>query len=112
MGKNKQVVKITETDLHDIIKEAVNSVINEISIDTVDSAAKAAKKKYNSAHLKYGQNDPRTRRAMNQSLGFNKEVSKRYNKMNDAGRSRFLNNKEDRENGKRNYIKGKGWRTQ
>jgi len=108
----KKLIRLTEADLHDIIKEAVNSVINEISIDTVDSAAKAAKKKYNSAHLKYGQNDPRTLHAMSQSSGFNKEVSKRYNQMNDAGRSRFLNNKEDRENGKRNYIKGKGWRTQ
>ena len=34
----KKLVRLTESDLHKIVKESVNSVLNEVSIDTLQRA--------------------------------------------------------------------------
>lgn len=43
--KNKQKIKLTEADLHRVIKESVKNVLNEISINLIDKATNVAYKK-------------------------------------------------------------------
>ncbi|MBR5788100.1 MAG: hypothetical protein IKY35_05370 [Muribaculaceae bacterium] len=43
--KQKQVIRLNESDLHSIVKETVNKIMTEISTDLVDKAANSAYKK-------------------------------------------------------------------
>ena len=42
INMNKKLIRLTESDLHRIVKRSVNKVLNEISIDTAIAAHKAA----------------------------------------------------------------------
>ena len=44
----KKIVKLTESDLHKIVKESVNRVLNEVSIDTLRRAQNKAFDEYDS----------------------------------------------------------------
>ena len=44
----KKIVKLTESDLHKIVKESVNRVLNEVSIDTLRRAQDKAFDEYDS----------------------------------------------------------------
>ena len=46
---NKKIVRLTESDLHRIVKESVDRVLNEISDDTLLRAHKKAVDDYNDA---------------------------------------------------------------
>ena len=52
---SKRTVRLTESDLHNIIKESVNKILNEISADFAD---RAATKAYQKAREGFGQYDP------------------------------------------------------
>ena len=45
---NKKLIRLTESDLHRIVKESVNKVLNEISIDTLKKAQDKAFDDYES----------------------------------------------------------------
>ena len=107
---NTKSIRLTESDLHRIIKESVNKILNEISLDTVDSANDKAKKKYDEYKRKYGENDPRTQKVKKQQQEFSGKFSDEYVKGNLAKRARMLSNQSKRHNDERKYINGKGWR--
>lgn len=44
----KKIVRLTEGDLHKIVKESVNRVLNEVSIDTLQRAQDKAFDEYDS----------------------------------------------------------------
>ena len=44
----KQIIKLTESDLHKIVKESVNRVLNEVSIDTLRRTQDKAFDEYDS----------------------------------------------------------------
>lgn len=52
---NKKLIKLTESDLHRIVKESVNRVLNEVSADLAD---KAASKAYRISREGYGKYKP------------------------------------------------------
>ena len=108
----KKLVRLTESDLHRIVKESVDRILSETSTDTVDACCGAAYKKYQRAKSQYASNDPRVQKAKNQVDFFNKEIDKRYEEGNDAKKARIVQNREDRRNGSRKYKSGIGWRTE
>ena len=50
----KRIVRLTESDLHRIVMETVNSVINETSDEKLFSAIQASPKKISDAEKTYG----------------------------------------------------------
>ena len=106
----KQTIRLTESDLHKIVKESVNRVLNEISLDTIDSANSQAIEKYNNYKRKYGENDPRTQKVKKQQQMFSGKFSDEYAKGNLSKGARMLSNQEKRMKGERTYVNGKGWR--
>ena len=108
----KKLVRLTESDLHRIVKESVERILSETSTDTVDACCDAACKKFHRAKSQYADNDPRVQKAKSQLGFFNKEIDKRYEGGNDAKKARMLQNREDRRNGSRKYKSGIGWRTE
>ena len=106
----KKIIRLTESDLHRVIKESVTRIINEISTDTVDWAKDGAYKKLSTLARKHGNADERTKRAADQYAHFRGEYDKRYKEGNAAKQAKMVQRQEDRENGKRKYYKGVGWR--
>lgn len=103
--------KITETYLRNLIRESIRKNLNEISTDTIDSAKDKARKKYNKYRAEYGENDPRTAKAVEQYGKFKANWDTEYSKGNLSRRARLSKNRDDRKSGKRTYQSGKGWRT-
>ena len=54
---NKKLIRLTEQDLHSIVKESVNRVLNEISADLADRASSKAYRIGREGYGKYGPND-------------------------------------------------------
>ena len=106
----KQTIRLTESDLHKIVKESVNKILNEISLDTIGSADSQAQEKYNNYRRKYGENDPRTQKVKKQQQMFSGKVADEYVKGNLSKRARILSNQEKSMKGERTYVNGKGWR--
>ena len=101
-----------ESRINRAISESITKFINEISTDTRDEASKKAFRKYLDSSEKYGNADPRTKHAKDQYNTFSNSYGDEYVKGNTAKKARMDKNREDRESGKRTYVKGKGWRTQ
>ena len=106
----KRRIKLSESQLHRIIKESVKRAINEISLDTIDSAGDAACEKYDKLGQQYGEADPRTKHALDQCYKFKDYYKDEYDSSNLAKRARMKDNQQRRLNGTRRYINGKGWR--
>lgn len=110
----KKLIRLTESDIHRIINESVNRVVQKIiyeqSTDTIDSASEKAKEKYEKLLNRYGKEDPRTQQAYLQYVKFKKDWDSEFEKGNIARKSRMLTNREKRQSGERNFISGKGWR--
>ena len=100
-----------EGKMNRAITESIRNFINELSSDTRDEARQKAQKKYVANSSKYGPNSPRTQHARDQFNNFANSVDSEYYKANTAKKARMDKNKEDRRNGKRTYVSGKGWRT-
>lgn len=100
-----------EGKMNRAITESIRNFINELSSDTRDEARQKAQKKYVAYSSKYGPNSPRTQHAKDQFNNFANSVDSEYYKANTAKKARMDKNKEDRRNGKRTYVSGKGWRT-
>ena len=100
-----------ENKINRAITESIRRFINELSSDTRDEARKKAFRKYTDNSEKYGNTDPRTRHAKDQYNTFANSYELEYYRGNTAKKARMDKNKEDRESGKRTYVKGKGWRT-
>ena len=105
----KQRIRLTESDLHKIVKESVNMILNEVFTDTIASARDSAKDKWSKLRSKYPFNNPRVERAYDQYDNFNKEYQQRYNSGNEAKKARMQKNLEDIRNGVRKYKSGVGW---
>ena len=101
-----------ENKINRAITESIRKFINEISTDTRDEASKKAFKKYLDNEYKHGKSDPRTQHAKDQYDTFANSYEDEFKNGNTAKKARMSKNKEDRESGKRTYVKGKGWRTQ
>lgn len=106
----KRRIRLTESDLHRIVKEAVRRTITEITDDTVNSAAFKSLDKWRNTSSKYGQNDPRTQRAKEQHDFFNKSWNDEYEQGNTAKKARMLQHRDDQYHGRRGYVNGQGWR--
>lgn len=100
-----------ENRIRKAVMESIMGLMNEISTDTMDSASDKASRKYLDTRAKYGENDPRARRAGEQSRKFANAWNDQYIHGNDARKARLDKNREDRKNGARTYQKGIGWRT-
>ena len=109
---NKKLVKLTESDLHKIVKESVNKVLNEIADETLRLAWIKSKKKVKDYARKYGANSPATDAATEQSNYFGNEISKRYNEAPLRKKGRMQKNFHDMDSGDRKYVKGLGWKTE
>ena len=100
-----------ESRINRAITESIRKFINEISSDTKDEASKKAFRKSIRNEYKYGKSDPRTQHAKDQYNTFANSYEDEFKNGNTAKKARMSKNREDRESGKRTYIKGKGWRT-
>jgi len=100
-----------ESRINRAITESIRRFINELSSDTRDEARKKAFRKYTDNSEKYGNADPRTKHAKDQYNTFANSYELEYYRGNTAKKARMDKNSEDRESGKRTYVKGKGWRT-
>ena len=107
----KRQIRLTENDLHRIVKETVNRIISETSTDTLYSAQKGAYKKMSTAASRFPSGDPRLKRAQDQYVKFKGEYDKRYQSGNTAKKARMMQNADDIDIGRRTYQKGAGWKT-
>lgn len=108
----KRRIRLTESDLHRIVKEAVRRTITEITDDTINSAIGKSRDKLNKSLSQYGQNDPRSRRAKEQFEFFNKSWNDEYEQGNTARKAKMRQHQVDQKDGKRRYVSGKGWRNE
>ena len=106
----KKKIRLTESDLHRIVRESVNRILSEVASDTVKSAEEKAANRYSEYAKKYGSHDPRTLHAANQHDKFYKAWKQDYDNGSIGRKARLLKNQENVKNGKRKYISGKGWR--
>ena len=106
----KQRVRLTEGDLHRIVKESVRRIINELSDDTIDSARDAADKKVKKYSERYGEGSAPHRQAQQQRNNFSEKWMNTYRKANANRQARMIKNRTDRQAGRRKYENGK-WRT-
>jgi hypothetical protein len=103
---------IGEGRINRAITESIRRFINELSTDTIDSAREKAEEKFKKISGKNGALSPMGQHAKSQAEKFRKAYADEYQKGNTARKARLDKNSEDRQNGKRTYVKGKGWRTQ
>ena len=108
----KRRIRLTESDLHRIVKEAVRRTITEITDDTVNSAIVKSRNKLANSLCQYGQNDPRAQRAKEQFEFFNKNWNDEYEQGNTARKAKMLQHRYDQKEGNRRYVSGKGWRNE
>lgn len=75
LNMNKKHIRLTEEDLHRIVKESVNRVLNELSTPTIVNAKNAAMNAYKDEikHGRYGD------KRMRQMSAFNDEYNRRTN---------------------------------
>lgn len=106
----KRTIKLTESDLHRIIEQVINEMP---SLDTLHAAKLASWNKTKKLGDKYGENDPRSRRAYDQYKnicnGYNDQHKKEVGDDDRRNLNRAARNKEI-DNGDLKYVSGKGWR--
>jgi len=106
-----KLIRLTEQDLHRIVKESVNVILKEISDDTLNAAIDASNKKVYNYEKKYGSDSEVARAARKQGYNFKNNAIERYMSAPQRKRARIDKNDIDRRNGEREYIRGVGWRT-
>ena len=74
----KKIIRLTESDLHRIVMETVNSVINETSDEKLFSAIQASPKKISDAKKTYGNNSYSAELARQQLKYFRDAFDKRF----------------------------------
>ena len=74
MRKNR--IRLTESDLHRIVKESVKRVLNEVSTDTLHNAYQKSKDLTNK--LPNLSRDPKVQRRFRQKHAFGNELEKRH----------------------------------
>ena len=103
-------IRLSESDLHRIIEQVINEMP---SLDTLHAAKHASWNKTKKLGDKYGEYDPRSRRAYDQYKNICKGYEDQEEKEvgNDGRRqlNRAARNKEI-DNGDLKYVSGKGWR--
>lgn len=113
----KQVIRLTESDLHRVIKESVNKILNELDWRTYDSAAQKSREKHNNAETsaeqtyhgrRYGRFQNASDNAFREKFGtWDKAAT--YGPRNDRealGQAQYAIHKR----GGDEYIPGKGYR--
>ena len=84
---NKKLIRLTESDLHRIVKEAVNSIINETSDKLLTTAMDKADDKVKNYEELYGKNSYPASAARTQRKYFGTEYQKRFDNANDKRRA-------------------------
>ena len=74
MKKNR--IRLTESQLHKVIKESVKRVLNEVSTDTLHNAYQKSQKLTNK--LPNLSRDPKVQRKFRQKHAFGNELEKRH----------------------------------
>ena len=77
-ASNKQIVRLTEGDLREIVVETVNNILSELNWQTYDKASQKALKQSRNAE-KQGNKKMKTKK-YKQALKFNDASDKRYEK--------------------------------
>lgn len=108
----KRRIRLTESDLHRIVKEAVRRTITEITDDTIYSARQKSLDKLITLNQQYGEYDPRTQHARDQYDFFRKSWDDEYDQGNTARKAKMKQRAYDQRYGKRRYVSGKGWRNE
>ena len=72
---NKKLIRLTESDLHRIVKESVNKVLNQLSTPIIVRSKRVALNAYNNECSRGGYGDKR----MRQMKAFNDEYNNRTN---------------------------------
>ena len=103
---------IGEGKINKAITESITNFINELSNDTLQSAADKSILKIADTESKYGKNSYVADRARNQKKNFEDRIGDEWREANNNKKARIQKNNIDRRNGERTYVKGKGWRTQ
>lgn len=108
--------RLTEAEFHKFIEESVKAALDEISMNTVDSAIEQSYKKMQNANSEaarnqaYKQHNSLTKER-SRRMGYNPYVSQEANKdSNIAKQARWEKNNKDRRSGELRYEKGKGWK--
>lgn len=84
-----KLIRLTESDLHRIVKESVNRILNETSHDMLVRAMDASNDKVANAEEAYGKNSYPASAARNQQDYFSKEYDRRFQKANPRERARM-----------------------
>ena len=72
----KRRIRLTESDLHRIVKKSVNRVLNEVSTDTLHNAYQKSQKL--TKRMPVLSDDPKIRRRFRQKHTFGDELAKRH----------------------------------
>ena len=72
----KRITRLTESDLHKIVRESVKRVLNEVSTDTLHNAYQKSQKLTNK--LPNFSDDPKVQRRFRQKHAFGDELEKRH----------------------------------
>jgi len=102
----KRLIRLTEGDLHRIVKECVNQVLNETSDAMLVRAMNASHDKVNAYKEKYGNNSYPTNAARRQNDYFYDEYDKRFNKANPKRKAKMEKLKIDATNARTNSTAG------
>lgn len=76
---DKKLIRLTESDLHRIVKESVNKVLNELSTPMIVRAKNAALNAYNDKSGNKAANSAYRDKRMRQMAAFNDEYNRRTN---------------------------------
>lgn len=74
----KKIVKLTESDLHRVIKESVNNILSELDWRTYQSASDKAYNKADATKNKY-EKDRRNKQGFDFDISAKKRINKQYN---------------------------------
>ena len=93
------------------VTESISNLMNEISYDTISSAADKAEYKVDDMEHDYGKNSYVAAKARKQLGNFKKKQADDFTTASDNRKATMQKNDKDRHNGKRTYTSGVGWRT-
>ena len=93
------------------VTESISNLMNEISYDTISSAADKAEYKVDDMEHDYGKNSYVAAKARRQLGNFKKKQADDFTTASDNRKATMQKNDKDRHNGKRTYTNGVGWRT-
>lgn len=102
----KRLTRLTDGDLHRIVQECVNRVLNETSDNKLVRAINASRDKVNDYEEKYGGNSYPTNAARRQNAYFYDEYDKRFKNANPKRKAKMEKLRIDATNARTNSTAG------